>query len=259
MLLPKEIREGLSTKLFGMKDIHYLNEIDSTNTRAKELAVKGAPEGTLVVSEKQTKGKGRKGRSWFSPPHEGIYASLILRPTISPREAPRITMLTAVVVAKALLSLTQLKVTIKWPNDILVNGKKLAGILTEIRGETDTIDYIVVGLGLNVNTPRFPDDIRDKATSIFIETGSPFPRARIIREYLYWYEKYYGLFNANGFGPILRLWKRLSRIIGHQIIVDMTDAKYSGEVEDIDENGVLILKDHNGETHRIISGDVILI
>jgi len=258
LLLPNEIREGLDTKIFGKRDIVYFGETDSTNTRAKDLAAKGALEGTLVVSEKQKKVRGRKGRHWFSPSQEGVYASLILRPAISPREAPKITLLTAVAVAETILSLTQLKVNIKWPNDILANGKKIAGILTEISAEMDTIDYVVVGLGLNVSTPRFPDDIREKATSILIETGKHLARLGFIREYLKTYEEYYEIFKGIGFEPVLKRWKELADIVGHRIIVEVTGEKYIGEVQDIDKDGALILKDKRGECHRIFSGDVTL-
>ncbi|UCF72967.1 MAG: biotin--[acetyl-CoA-carboxylase] ligase [Deltaproteobacteria bacterium] len=258
LLSPDEIRQELDTKVFGKRDIVYFRETDSTNTRAKDLAAGDAPEGTLIVSEKQEKGRGRKGRGWFSPPQQGIYASLILRPTISPREAPRITLLTAVAVAETLLSLTGLKVNIKWPNDILVNGRKIAGILTEISAHTDAIDYIVVGLGLNVNTPRFPDDIRDKATSILIETGKQFPRIRLIREYLRRLERYYEVFKGIGFEPVMKRWKQLTNIVGQEIMVEVTGKKYIGEVKDVDRDGALILKDTNGKSHRISSGDVTL-
>jgi BirA family biotin operon repressor/biotin-[acetyl-CoA-carboxylase] ligase len=258
LLLPDEIREGLDTKVLGKRDIVYFTETDSTNTRAKDLASKGAPEGTLVISEKQIKGRGRKGRNWFSPSQGGIYTSLILRPGISPGEAPKITLLTAVVVAETLRTLTQLNVSIKWPNDILVNGKKIAGILTEMSTEMDAIDYIVVGLGLNVNTPRFPDDITEKATSIFIETGKHFPRAKFIQEYLKWYEEYYEIFKKSGFEPVIKRWKELTDMIGKRITVEMISKKYAGEVQDIDKDGVLILKDNKGNSHRIIFGDVTL-
>lgn len=256
LLLPNEIREGLDTKVFGKTDIVYFRETDSTNTRAKDLAAGGVQEGTLVLSESQKKGRGRKGRKWFSPSQEGIYASLILRPTISPSEAPKITLLTAVVVAETLLSLTQLKVNIKWPNDILVNGKKVAGILTEISTKMDAIDFIVVGLGLNVNTPSFPEDIRDRATSIFIETGIHLPRVRLIREYLKWYEEYYEIFKGIGFEPVMKRWRELTHIIGRRIIVEVIGKKYIGKVQDIDKHGLLILKDSKGRSHRISSGDV---
>jgi len=256
LLLTHEIREGLSTEVFGRRDILYFGETDSTNTRAKELADHGAPEGTVIVSEKQTDGRGRKGRNWFSPSREGIYVSLILRPGISPDEAPKTTLLTAVAVAEALISLTRLKVNIKWPNDILISGKKIAGILTEIKAEMDAIDYIIVGLGLNVNTPDFPDDIREKATSILIETGAPFSRVRVIKEYLKQYERYYKIFGSIGFDPILARWKTLSNIIGQQITVESMGTEHTGQVQDIDKDGVLILKDNSGQYHRIFSGDV---
>ena len=259
VLTPREIRAGLETKALGKKEIVYFTEIDSTNLKAKDLAARGAPEGSLVLSEKQTKGRGRKARNWFSPSRDGIYLSLILRPTIAPREAPVITLLTAVAVAETLLSLTRLKIAIKWPNDILVSGKKLAGILTEIGTQGDSIDYVVVGLGLNVNTPRFPEDIRDKATSMLIETGKRFSRVKVIREYLKWYEAYYEVFKHIGFEPVRKRWRELTNMIGQQITVETIDKRYSGEVQDIDKDGALIITDRTGKSHRIIFGDVTVI
>jgi len=259
LLTPREIRDCLETKVLGKRDIAYFTETDSTNTRAKNLAVGGAPEGALVLSEKQTRGRGREERNWFSPSRDGIYLSLVLRPAIPPGEAPRITLLTAVAVAEALLSLTRLKIAIKWPNDILVGGKKLAGILTEIGTQGDSIDYVVVGLGLNVNMPRFPDDIRDKATSMLIETGKRFSRVKVIREYLKWYEAYYEVFKNIGFEPIRKRWRELTNMIGQQITVEMIDKRYSGEVQDIDKDGALIITDRTGKSHRIIFGDVTVI
>ena len=259
LLLPNEIREGLDTKVFGRKGIVYYSQINSTNTKAKELAARDAPEGTLVVAEQQVKGRGRKGRTWFSPSEGGIYISLILKPHISPGEAPKITMLTGVVVAETLLRLTPCKINIKWPNDILVNGKKIAGILTEMSTEMDAIEYIVVGLGINITTPRFSDDIKDKATSILIETGKHFPRVTFIKEYLKWYEKYYEIFTKTGFEPVIQRWKELSDIIGHMVIAEVSGKKYLGEVHDIDNDGILILKDKNKNLRRIFSGDVTLV
>jgi len=255
-----EIREGLCTKVFGKKNIIYLKETDSTNTRAKELAAQGAPEGTLIIAEKQTKGRGRRGRNWFSPPGGGIYFSLILRPTISPTETPRITLMTAVVLAETLISLMKLKLRIKWPNDILVNGKKLAGILTEISTEMDAVNYIVVGLGMNVNTrfENFPSEIKKNATSILIETGEQFPRVRLIQHYLKLYEQYYDMFKKNNFEPIMKRWKELADIIGKQIKVDVVGKTHIGKVIDVDNDGVLILNDDQGKLQRIFSGDVTL-
>lgn len=255
-----EIRQGLCTKVFGKKNIIFLNETDSTNTRAKELAAQGAPEGTLVIAEKQTEGRGRRGRSWFSPPGGGIYFSLILRPVISPGETPKITLMTAVVLAETLISLMKLKLRIKWPNDILVNGKKLAGILTEISTEMDAVNYIIVGLGLNVNTQfeQFPQDIKGNATSILIENGKQFPRVKLIQHYLKLYEIYYDMFKNNDFEPIMKRWRELADIIGKQIRVDVIGKTHIGKVVDVDNDGVLILKDDQGRLQRIFSGDVTL-
>ena len=255
-----EIMEGLCTNVFGRKNIIYLKETDSTNTRAKELAAQGAPEGTLVIAEKQTKGRGRRGRNWFSPSGGGIYFSLILRPAISPGETPRITLMTAVVLAETLISMMKLKLRIKWPNDILVNGKKLAGILTEISTEMDAVNYIVVGLGMNVNTrfENFPSEIKKSATSILIETGNRVPRIKFIQNYLKLYEKYYNMFKKNDFEPIMKRWKELADIIGKQIRVDVIGKTHIGKVIDVDNDGVLILKDDQGRLQRIFSGDVTL-
>ncbi len=260
LLLADEIREKLNTSVFGKQDIIHLKETDSTNTRAKDLASHGAPEGTVVIAEKQTKGRGRRGRSWFSPLSDGIYASLILRPAISPVVASKITLMAAVAVAESLLSLTQLDVRIKWPNDILINGKKIAGILTEISTEMDRVDYIVIGLGLNVNTSfkNTSREVRERATSILAETGKRFPRIKLIRAYLQFYEKYYEMFNKSGFEPIMSRWKELANIIGQRIIVDTISKKYIGEVLNVDDDGILILKDDQGTAHRIFSGDVTL-
>ncbi len=166
--------------------------------------------------------------------------------------------MTAVAIAEALLSLVQIKITIKWPNDIMIRGKKLAGILTEISTDMDAVNYIIVGLGLNVNTPlqHFSNELKDRATSIYIETGEQLPRARIVRTYLEYFEKYYEMFKANNFTPIMNRWKQLSNIIGQKIIVDVIGKKHVGEVIDIDDEGVLILKDDEGGSQRIFSGDI---
>jgi len=261
LLLTDEIREGLNTNVLGKGEIIYFRETDSTNVRAKYLAGNGAPEGTVVVAEKQTQGRGRKGRYWFSPPGEGIYTSIILRPPISPNEAPKLTLMASVAVAEALLSLTSLKVNIKWPNDILINGRKVAGILTEISTDMDRIDYVVIGVGVNVNTPRegLPPDLAQTATSILMETGKPFPRIALLRAYLEWLEIYYETFKTKGFDPVMSRWKNLADIIGRRISVDLMDRVRMGEVLDIDKDGFLILRDREGTIERIISGDVTLL
>ncbi len=258
LLLPNEIKEGLKTKVFGKKSIEYFKEIDSTNIKAKDLAEEGAPEGTVVIAEKQEKGRGRRGRTWLSPEGDGIYVSLILRPAMPPSGAPKITLMTAVAVAEALLSLVNINITIKWPNDILVRDKKLAGILTEISTDMDAVNYIIVGLGLNVNTPthHFSEELKGRATSLNIETGKPVSRTRLVRAYLEFFEKYYEMFKTNNFAPIMTQWKQRSNIIGQRIMVDVIGKKHVGEVTDIDDEGVLILKDDEGGFQRIFSGDI---
>jgi BirA family transcriptional regulator, biotin operon repressor / biotin---[acetyl-CoA-carboxylase] ligase len=261
LLTLTEIQEGLNTNVFGKRDIVCFRDTDSTNVRAEHLANEGAPEGTVVVAETQSQGRGRRGRRWFSPPGEGIYASIILRPRVSPNEAPKLTVMASVAMAVTLLSMMPLGVAIKWPNDILINAKKVAGILTEISAEMDRIHYVIIGLGINVNTPCdvFPPDIRDTATSIFIETGNACSRVKLLRSFLESLESYYETFKREGFDPVMRRWKELTNIIGKQITVDLIDHTYTGVVLDIDDDGFLILRDSGGTLRKIVSGDVTLL
>jgi BirA family biotin operon repressor/biotin-[acetyl-CoA-carboxylase] ligase len=260
-LLAREIRHGLGTHTFGKGQIHYFEKIDSTNVMAKTLATQGALEGTLVVAETQHLGKGRRGRTWFSPAGGGVYLSLILRPVISASQAPSITLMTAVAVAEALLSVVDIPVTIKWPNDILVTGKKLAGILTEMSTELDSVDYIVVGLGLNVNTAAedFPSGLRAQATSLLVETGERVSRVRLARAFLEHFEKRYEQLAAGGVAPIMSRWRELTNIFGQQVRVEAIGHVYAGEVLDIDSDGTLILKDENGQVQRVLCGDLCVV
>jgi BirA family biotin operon repressor/biotin-[acetyl-CoA-carboxylase] ligase len=258
LLLMQEIRDGLKTRVFGQTQACYVRQTDSTNLRAMEMAAQGAPEGTLVVAEQQTQGRGRRQRTWFSPPRQGIYASLILRPAIAPTEAPCMTLISAVAVADTLLALTPLEAKIKWPNDILVRGRKIAGILTEISTGMDAVDYMVVGLGLNVNVPAgdFPEEIHEYATSILAETGVPFSRLLLLRRYLEQFEYYYNIFCAEGFNPVLQRWRALTDMLGCRVRVDRIGTQCVGEVSDFDQEGFLILRDESGRSIRIFSGDV---
>ena len=260
-LLAGEIREGLDTSLIGQKPIFHFQETDNTNNQAKTLAYDGAPEGALVIAEGQSQGRGRRGRVWFSPPGQGIYATVILRPHLPLSEAPKLTLMAAVAAADAVQNRTGLTVRIKWPNDILVNGRKLAGILTEIGTEMDSLDFAVIGLGLNVNIPResFPPGLRMPATSVLIEQGKPFPRIFLLRAWLEELEKTYTLFCQGHFNTILSRWKILADIVGNRIAVDLPGRRYTGEVQEVDEHGVLILKEPDGTLQRIFSGDVTLL
>jgi len=261
LLLVHEVRNDLRTRSFGRKDIHYFRQTDSTHLRGRELAAGGAPEGTLVIAEEQTHGRGRLQRSWFSPPQQGIYVSLILRPAIPPTEAPRITLLTAVAVADALLALTPMAARIKWPNDILVHGKKIAGILTEISTGMDAIDYMIIGLGLNVNIPAgdFPEEIRSQSTSVLAETGVSMMRSPLLGKYLEYFEHHYDIFQRQGFDPVMRRWKELSEMLDCRVRVDTIGRQHVGKVAGFDQNGFLMLQNDQGETIRVFSGDITLL
>jgi BirA family biotin operon repressor/biotin-[acetyl-CoA-carboxylase] ligase len=255
-VLPDEICDGLKTRVFGKKGIVHVLEAESTNILIKEQADRGAPEGTIALSEGQKKGRGRKGRTWFSPHLENIYLSFLLRPPIPLVEAPRLTLLTAVVAAENLLASTGLQVTIRWPNDIYYREKKLAGVLAEIKAEMDLVDYVAVGIGINVNTERFPEKLKNDATSIFLETGKPFSRSELITDFLNRFEAAYFRFLETGFAPVCKKWKSLSDMLGRQVRVDRPAGHCCGEVTDVDDEGALLIKDKKSHIHRIAFGDV---
>ncbi|GAB6096009.1 biotin--[acetyl-CoA-carboxylase] ligase [Desulfatiferula olefinivorans] len=259
LLLPGEIRHRLTTRTFGRTTIDYHPVIGSTNDQAKVLAARGAGEGTLIIAEQQTEGRGRKGRSWLSPTGEGICLSMVLRPRMSPAAASRLTLMTAVAVAEALIELTGLPVNIKWPNDLLIDGKKLAGILTEMTMEMDQVDVVVVGLGLNVNSPvdHFAPEIRRLATSLLIESGRRWSRPDLVAGILAHVEAAYDQIQNQGFPDLMTRWKALSDLIGRTVTVYLLDAALRGRVTDVDDEGVLILQDRDGRIHRVISGDVV--
>jgi BirA family biotin operon repressor/biotin-[acetyl-CoA-carboxylase] ligase len=259
ILTPDELRSELDTKIFGCQDIFYFQEIGSTNLMAKEYALNGFPEGVLVIAECQTQGRGRQHRYWHSPPNSGIYLSMILRPSLPPNETAVITLMTAVALAEAILTEAEIMVRIKWPNDLLVGGKKLSGILTEINTFPDSVDFVIVGVGINVNTPPeiFSNEIKDIATSLFSETGRRMRRARLVTAFLSAFEKYYAIFQKRQFTTIINRWKSFSNIIGKVITVDILGRRYTGKVVAVDQDGTLVIEDHRAKRHRLISGDII--
>ena len=258
ILTKEEIQARLKTRVFGKDQIIYFTETDSTNTRAKVLAASNAPEGTIVLAENQTMGKGRKKRSWHSRPHKGIYLSIIMRPSLSLMEAGGMTLLTIVALYESLMPLVQAKAIIKWPNDILINDKKIAGILTEIDAGADQVEYCIIGVGINVNNSAedFPEELREKATSIALETGREVSRLQLVQNFLETFEYYYNFFQENGLSAIIEKWKNYSDIIGKEVTIGEVNKKHSGTVTDIDNYGRLILIDAKGGTQMIISGDM---
>jgi len=258
LLRPRELREGLKTLCIGQGEIRYFDQTDSTNLRAKAMAAAGAPEGTLVIAEEQTQGRGRRGRNWFSPSGAGIYMSLIIRPAILPQEAPRFALLTATAVAEAIRDTTMVETRIKWPNDILVGGKKLGGILTEISTDMDKVEYMIIGLGINVNLDReaFPPDLRELGTSIRMELGRSLPRIPLAMCILERFEETYEEYQRHGFASIRKRWQAFTDMIGRTVAVDAMGRRFTGEVMDFDEEGYLVVREHNGAPVRIFSGDV---
>jgi BirA family biotin operon repressor/biotin-[acetyl-CoA-carboxylase] ligase len=258
LLVKEEIQDGLKTVLFGRQDIYHFTVADSTNLRARALAEKGAPEGTVVVAESQTEGRGRRGRIWFSPPREGLYISLILRPAMPPQDAPKLTLMTAVAVAELLPDLISVPIQIKWPNDIMVRGKKLAGILTQVSADMDIMDYAIIGFGINIGNDRngFPEPLKDSATSIFLESGVVIRRVCLLRSYLVSFEKWYTVFRTSGFEPIIKRWQELSGIIGSHVTVSLPDRQKNGEVVGLDLDGSLLLRDQEGAIQKISSGEI---
>jgi len=209
-----EIASSIDSGLLG-KSIVYYDSVDSTNTAAYLLAKEGAKEGTVVVAESQKKGKGRLARHWTSPKHKGIYMSIILRPDLTPYEAPKLTLITAVSVCQAIRSATGATTLIKWPNDILIDSKKVSGILIEMEAEQDFVKFIVLGIGINVNTSR--SDLPKGATSISDEIGSKVDRVELLKAILQSMESNYKIFREQGFQPIRKEWRNLSATLGKRV------------------------------------------
>lgn len=257
MLIP-EIRSGLNTSVFGQRDIRRYEKTDSTNRRAKELAEDGAAEGVLVIAEEQAQGRGRLDRTWFSPAGENIFISLIIRPHLPPGTASRLVILAAVAAAEALIETTGLKAAVKWPNDILIGEKKIGGILLEMSMEPDTVNYLIIGLGINVNTPaeRFPEKLRGRATSVLAETGKTFPRVSLLRRFLELLEQKYFQSRKAGFDTVINRWKSLTDMPGRRVCVKTINESYEGVVVDLDCDGFLILRNNSGEEIRLFSGDI---
>jgi BirA family transcriptional regulator, biotin operon repressor / biotin---[acetyl-CoA-carboxylase] ligase len=255
LLTENEIKAGLVTNYVG-KFVVYEQTASSTQEIAHRLARDGAVEGTLVVADEQIGGKGRLGRPWFSPLGTGIWLSLILKPKIPPQQAPQLTLLTAVAVIRGIESATGIHCDIKWPNDILLNDKKLVGILTEMQADPDQIHSVIIGIGLNVNQTSFPKEISDIATSLFIEIGEEVNRATILHNILIQFEQLYEVFLEAGFLPIKQMWEAHAITIGRRITARTISGSIEGFAKGITDEGVLLLEDDFGTIHKIYSADI---
>src|SRR3990167_343853 len=258
-----EISSNLKTSFIG-KDISFYKDTGSTNDAARAFAIKGAREGFAVVADSQTKGKGRLGRRWESPASVNIYTSIILRPDIPPAHAPQLTLVAAVAMAETISKFLnngsgyKPEPTVKWPNDILINSKKTAGILTEMSSEMDRVNFVVIGIGVNVNMSKkmLPEELRPIATSLREEAGKEISRTGFIQTLYLNMETWYKLYLKNGFEPIREVWNGYFKMAGKIVRVQQMDRVIEGVAVGIDADGAFLLQVKGGSVLRIISGDV---
>lgn len=254
------ILRGLDTRRLGRRvDVHA--ELASTNRTAHAMAEAGEPEGAVVIAEAQTRGRGRMGRHWVSPPGLNLYISFILCPRLPPAESAKITLLSAVALADTLTEHVPRTPRIKWPNDILLGGLKVAGVLSELACEGERTLFVIVGIGVNLNYPRtlMPPEIRERATSVMEEAGAAVDRVRVTCSLVGHMEKRYIEFEEHGFAPIARCWNEYARMEGRWVRAHTPDGERAGRVRELDGSGFLVLDCGGGRTERVVSGDVVLL
>jgi BirA family biotin operon repressor/biotin-[acetyl-CoA-carboxylase] ligase len=253
-----DIKHNLKTRLIG-RDIRLFPEVASTNTLAMEMAAQGAAQGTVVIAETQTAGKGRLGRKWMSP-RGNLYVSVILRPDVPTHKAPLITLMGAVATASAIRAAFRLPAAIKWPNDILISGKKVSGLLTEMSAEPDRIRHIVLGIGVNANM-RFellPSEIRGITTTLSREAGGHVDRILLLQHILREIERWYGIFLANE-AEVLKEWQSNNVTIGNRVAVSASDGSFEGLAQGIDSEGRLLVRRDDGAMQTVAAGDVTIL
>ena len=254
-LLPGEIENILSDKAMG-KQIIYFDSIDSTNSYAKKK-IDRLKEGTVILAERQTTGRGRRGREWISPEGTGIWMSLVLKPDIPPREGIKMTQIAVAAVCKSIRELTKLDALIKWPNDIVINGKKVCGILTEMAGELNEINYIVIGIGINVNMKDFPDEIKKHASSLFIEGNKKIDRKILLIDILKKFENLYDAYMENlNLNETLSIVRNYSAILGKNIRIIQGKSVKTARAVGINDDGLLLVETEDGGREPISSGEI---
>jgi len=256
VLVPSLVRAELPNAEIGHKVIHYFRT-ESTNRVALELGAQAAPHGTVIVAEEQTAGRGRLGRCWYSEKSSGIYASIVLRPPMPPAAAPILTLLAGVAAHDAVRSATGLSGDIRWPNDLLVNGKKVCGILTEMKAEVDRLHMIVLGIGINVNHTSMPDELREIATSLALEGGRHYSRLQILAELLRDVERYYHMHLNEGNAAIVREWSAASSYAdGKRVQLKAGGCEASGITEGLDASGALKIRRDDGRQELLVAGEI---
>lgn len=251
----EELSSQMDTRWAG-QELHYFQEIDSTNLEAKRLGEQNTPHGTLVIAEKQTAGRGRRGKGWESPSGSSIYMTILLRPELEPTHAPMLTLVMAVAVAKAIRQETELEAKIKWPNDVVVNGKKVVGILTEMSTEIDYINHVVIGVGINVNTQKFPEEISATATSLALEKGKQMRRSPLIVSVMQQFETYYERFiQSKDLAFLMEEYNHLLVNCNREVKV-LGKESHTGIARGINTKGELLVERENGETEVVFAGEV---
>lgn len=259
VLHPEKIKAALETAHFGHV-IHYEEQLESTQLVAHKLAQEGSPEGTLVICETQTLGRGRMMRPWHSEKGKGIWMSVILRPDVPTHKAPQFTLVAAVAVARAIEDVTGVHPAIKWPNDLLIDGLKCTGILTEMQSDPDGINALIMGIGINVNHAQddFSDDIQSIATSLKLASGQAVDRAELVARILYYLESYSAKYVSEGFKDIKREWEQYSCTLGNRVRVTTTRDVFVGEAVELTDDGELKIRLDNGDIKGVYSADITL-
>lgn len=253
-LVIERILENLSTEQIG-RNIVFFRELDSTNSYCRHNG-KDYPEGTLVIANNQTAGKGSRGRSWESPQDVAVYMSLILKPDIQPLYAPRLTLVMALSVARALESMG-VQAEIKWPNDIVINGKKLVGILTEMNAKQQGIEQVIVGIGINVSTQHFSEELKVRATSLYLETGKYFPREEIIAAVMNCFEEDYKVFlKTCDLSQLLEQYIQFSATVGKEVRILDSKGEYTGFAQSVDKDGQLLVCKEDGQVVKVFADEV---
>jgi BirA family biotin operon repressor/biotin-[acetyl-CoA-carboxylase] ligase len=257
ILMPESIQAGLECRLVGSR-VRCLDETDSTNLQASRLGDEGEADGLVVIADRQLSGKGRMGRQWESPPGVNLYASILLRPPILPFEAPKLTFLSAVAVCRAIKKCTGLRPTVKWPNDVLLNGAKVAGLLNEMSSETDQVHYVVLGIGVNLNmrAEQFPVGLRYPATSLAMVAGQPVSRLEFTRTLLQETDALYEIYLEQGSAPILSAWAELCDLTGKAVHVDCNELQVEGTMIGLGDDGALLVRTATGKIESVYAGDV---
>lgn len=257
LLSEAKIKSVLKTELFARK-IYAFWSVGSTNEFAYSRALQGDIEGTLVIAEQQSKGRGRKSRVWDSPFNKGLWFSLILRPDLPAPRAGLVPYLAGVSIVEAIENFTGLKPVVKWPNDLLLNSKKFCGILSEVEFENGKIKFIILGIGINVNHKmnEFPEGYREQATSLRIESDLRIDRVEFLTETLFRLEKNFNDMKDNGFKNIIKKWKKKCPQLGKEVVIFQDDHHYRGIFEELDEEGCLLLRTPDGQLKKIVAGDI---